>query len=309
MDNMYFKEDLTMFYYGMNNTITESKSISNMESNNNKNEELNKMRQLRESADRSMKQFPKFMNKVKTYFIVEGMMFTIDQAMKEDTNISYDRNICRNILENYVNDHNPELVLKAMEEKTMYLSSMAKVIREEVEAVEEGCNKADSDTFNIKTSTNTDFFDKLNMMTNDQLSKSIHNSVLKATQDFVEGVTKDKENMKETAEKIKAKVDELKTDDEQVKESYYRAYENRIKTSRKERPKNLLESVIVSLSENAHRDEVLKEAFINEGKTNLDKIMNVATGVYVTLEAMNSSRLQVMDKRIFNEVLTSLNKK
>lgn len=130
-----------MFYYGMNNTITESKSISNMESNNKKNEELNKMRQLRESADRSMKQFPKFMNKVKTYFIVEGMMFTIDQAMKEDTNISYDRNICRNILENYVNDHNPELVLKAMEEKTMYLSSMAKVIREEVEAVEEGCNK------------------------------------------------------------------------------------------------------------------------------------------------------------------------
>ena len=298
-----------MFYYSMNNTITESKSISNMENNNKKNEELNKMRQLRESADRSMKQFPKFMNKVKTYFIVEGMMFTIDQAMKEDTNISYDRNICRNILENYVNDRNPELVLKAMEEKTMYLSSMAKVIREEVEAVEEGCNKADSDTFSIKTSTNTDFFDKLNMMTNDQLSKSIHNSVLKATQDFVEGVTKDKENMKETAEKIKAKVDELKTDDEQVKESYYRAYENRIKTSRKERPKNLLESVIVSLSENAHRDEVLKEAFINEGKTNLDKIMNVATGVYVTLEAMNSSRLQVMDKRIFNEVLTSLNKK
>ena len=298
-----------MFYYGMNNTITESKSISNMESNDKKNEELNKMRQLRENVDRSMKQFPKFMNKVKTYFIVEGMMFTIDQAMREDANISYDRNICRNILENYVNDHNPELVLKAMEEKTMYLSSMAKVIREEVEAVEEGCNKADSDTFNIKTSTNTDFFDKLNMMTNDQLSKSIHNSVLKATQDFVEGVTKDKENMKETAEKIKAKVDELKTDDEQVKESYYRAYENRIKTSRKERPKNLLESVIVSLSENAHRDEVLKEAFINEGKTNLDKIMNVATGVYVTLEAMNSSRLQVMDKRVFNEVLTSLNKK
>ncbi len=298
-----------MFYYSMNNTITESKSISNMESNNKKNEELNKMRQLRESADRSMKQFPKFMNKVKTYFIVEGMMFTIDQAMKKDTNISYDRNICKNILENYVNDHNPELVLKAMEEKTMYLSSMAKVIREEVEAVEEGCNKADSDTFNIKTSTNTDFFDKLNMMTNDQLSKYIHNSVLKATQDFVEGVTKDKENMKETAEKIKAKVDELKTDDEQVKESYYRAYENRIKTSRKERPKNLLETVIVSLSENAHRNEVLKEAFINEGKTNLDKIMNVATGVYVTLEAMNSSRLQVMDKRVFNEVLTSLNKK
>lgn len=298
-----------MFYYSMNNTITESKSISNMESNDKKNEELNKMRQLRESADRSMKQFPKFMNKVKTYFIVEGMMFTIDQAMKKDTNISYDRNICRNILENYVNDHNPELVLKAMEEKTMYLSSMAKVIREEVEAVEEGCNKADYDTFNIKTSTNTDFFDKLNMMTNDQLSKSIHNSVLKATQDFVEGVTKDKENMKETAEKIKAKVDELKTDDEQVKESYYRAYENRIKTSRKERPKNLLESVIISLSENAHRNEVLKEAFINEGKTNLDKIMNVATGIYVTLEAMNSSRLQVMDKRVFNEVLTSLSKK
>lgn len=296
-------------FYNNNGTLIESQSISSMESNDKKNEELNKMRQLRESADRSMKQFPKFMNKVKTYFIVEGMMFTIDQAMKGDTNISYDKNICRNILENYVNDHNPELVLKSMEEKTMYLSNMAKVIREEVEAVEEGCNKADSDTFNIKTSTNTDFFDKLNMMTNDQLSKSIHNSVLKATQDFVEGVTKDKENMKETAEKIKAKVDELKTDDEQVKESYYRTYENRIKASRRSRPKNLLESVVVSLSENAHRDEVLKEAFITEGKTNLDKIMNVATGVYVTLEAMNSSRLQVMDKKVFNEVLTSLNKK
>ena len=34
-----------------------------------KNEELNKMRQLRESADRSMKQFPKFMNKVKKEYL------------------------------------------------------------------------------------------------------------------------------------------------------------------------------------------------------------------------------------------------
>lgn len=296
-------------YYNNNGTLVESQSVSNMENINNKNESLHKMRQLRENADRSIRQFPGFLNKVKTYFIVEGMMFTIDQAMKNDINISYDKNICRNILENYVNDHNPELVLKAMEEKTMYLSNMAKVIREEVQTVEEGCNKADSDTFNIKTSTNTDFFDKLNMMTNDQLSKSIHNSVLKATQDFVEGVAKDKENMKETAEKIKAKVDELKTDDEQVKESYYRTYENRVKANRRERPKNLLESIVISVSENAHRNEVLKEAFINEGKTDLNKVMNLATGVYVTLEAMNSTRLQVMDKRVFNEVMVSISKK
>ena len=303
---MYFKEDLTMFYYSMNNTITESKSISNMESNDKKNEELNKMRQLRESADRSMKQFPKFMNKVKTYFIVEGMMFTIDQAMKNDNNITYDKTVCRNILEGYVNTHKPDIILKEMEERTMYLSSMANIIKESVEAVEEKCNNVDYNKFNIKSSTNTDFFDKLNMMSNDQLSKSIHNSVLKATEEYVEGVMQDKKNMDETAQKIKTKVDELKTDNQEVKESYYRLYENTIKTNRKERPKNLLESIIVSISENAHKNESLKESFIVEGKTNFDKVTDVANAIYLTLEAMNSTRLQIMDKALFEEVLTNI---
>lgn len=288
----------------MYNTLIESHNVAEMEKRNAEMQNLEKMRQLRENADRSMRQYPGFISKCKTYFIVEGMMYTIDKSMK-DSNIDYDRNVCRNILEGYIKEKNPDLLLKEMEEKTLYLSSMAKAINEAVESVAEGCNKADNNTFTIKNSVNTEFFDKMNMMTDDQLNKTIHNSVVKATQDYVEGVIKDKENMKETSEKIKAKVDSLKTDNQDLKESYYRHYEYKIKENRKERPKNLLESIIINISEKAHKDAVVKESFIVEGKTDLDKVEKVATSVYVTLEAMNTTQLQVMDKAIFRKVIDS----
>lgn len=288
----------------MYNTLIESHNVAEMEKRNAEMQNLEKMRQLRENADRSMRQYPGFISKCKTYFIVEGMMYTIDKSMK-DSNIDYDRNVCRNILEGYIKEKNPDLLLKEMEEKTLYLSSMAKAINEAVESVAEGCNKADNTTFNIKNSINTEFFDKMNMMTDEQLNKTIHNSVVKATQDYVEGVIKDKENMKETSEKIKAKVDSLKTDNQDIKESYYRHYEYKIKENRKERPKNLLESIIINISEKAHKDAVVKESFIVGGKTDLDKVEKVATSVYVTLEAMNTTQLQVMDKAIFTKVVNS----
>lgn len=288
----------------MYSTLIESHNVAEMEKRNAEMQNLEKMRQLRENADRSMRQYPGFISKCKTYFIIEGMMYTIDKSMK-DSNIDYDRNVCRNILEGYIKEKNPDLLLKEMEEKTLYLSSMAKAINEAVESVAEGCNKADNNTFTIKNSVNTEFFDKMNMMTDDQLNKTIHNSVVKATQDYVEGVIKDKENMKETSEKIKAKVDSLKTDNQDLKESYYRHYEYKIKENRKERPKNLLESIIINISEKAHKDAVVKESFIVAGKTDLDKVEKVATSVYVTLEAMNTTQLQVMDKAIFTKVVNS----
>ena len=285
-------------------TLVEAHNVAAMEKQNSEKQNLEKMRQLRENADKSMRQYPGFISKCKTYFIVEGMMYTIDKSMK-DSNIEYDKNVCRNILEGFVKDKNPDFLLREMEEKTLYLSSMAKAINESVDKVAESCDKTNCDTFKIKNSVNTEFFDKMNMMTDDQLNKTIHNSVIKATQDYVEGVIKDKENMKETSEKIKAKVDSLKTDDQELKESYYRHYEYKIKESRKERPKNLLESIIINISEKSHKDSTLKEAFIVEGKTDLDKVEKIATSVYVTLEAMNTTQLQVMDKALFSKVVDS----
>lgn len=289
-----------------NPILVESHNIANIEKHNSIDKSMERTRAIRENEHKSIRLYPSFLNKVKTYFIVEGMMFTIDQAMKNDNNITYDKTVCRNILEGYVNKRNPDIIIREMEEKTMYLSNMANIIKESVEAVEEKCNNVDCNTFNIKSSTNTEFFDKLNTMSNDQLSKSIHKSVLKATEEYVEGVMQDKKNMDETAQKIKAKVDELKTDNQEVKESYYQLYDNTIKTNRKERPKNLLESIIVSISENAHKNESLKESFIVEGKTNFDKVTDIANGIYLTLEAMNSTRLQIMDKALFEEVLTNI---
>lgn len=289
-----------------NPILVESHNIANLEKHDSIDKSIQKNRAIREDQNKSIRLYPSFLNEAKTYFIVEGIMYTIDQAMKNDNNITYDRTVCKNILESYVNKHKPDVVLREMEEKTIYLSSMANIIKESIESVEEKCNNTDCSTFNIKSSTNTEFFDKLNMLNNDQLSKNIHNSVLKATEEYVEGVMQDKKNMDETAQKIKAKVDELKTDNQEVKESYYNYYENRAKLDRKERSKNLLESIILKISENAHRNETLKEAFIVEGKTNFDRITDVANGIYLTLEAMNSTRLQIMDKTLFEEVLSSL---
>ncbi len=285
-------------------TLSESHNVVMMENQAKEKSKIEKMRKDKEYKEKSIKEFSSFINNCKVYFIVESMVNTIDNAMK-NSNISYNRNICKNIIQNYVNEAGAENTLRRMEEETMYLSERADIIRKSLQCVEENCNKTDKSTFNIKTSTNTEFFDRLNFASNDQLTKTICKSIQTATQDYVEGVIKDKQNMEETANKVKERVSALKTNDKDIQESYYKLYERKINETRKERPKNLLESLIINISKNVLKSDNLKSRYVCEGKIDVDGVETIANSIYITLEAMNTTRFKTMDKDYFNSVLKS----
>lgn len=284
-------------------SLYDSYNVVLKENENKEKERLAKLQKEREDKEKSLKEYTKFLNTCKSYFIVEGMMNVINNSMSNNPSIQYDKNICRNLILNFVNESGPDLTLLKMSETTCFLSEMANIIYESVESVEESCNKEDHKTFKIKNSINTDFFDKLNMATDTQLTKCICDKIQKGTEEYMEGVMQDKKNMEETANKIKEKVDSLKTKDESVKESYYKLYESRINESRKARPKGLLETLIYNISRKSIKDESLRESFTTGGKLDIDKVEKAANSIYITLEAMNTTRFREFDKDLFRDIV------
>lgn len=292
--------------YNNQMTLVEAHNAAAMEKENKEREHIAKIKMEREKQEKFIKEFSPFINDCKLYFLAESYVKIIDKSMRESS-IDYDKNICRNLLYQYFGESKIDLTLKKMEETTQFLSELSCLIKSSVQKIEESCDRCNNSTFNIKNSINTEFFDKLNSMSNDQMTKAICTNVQKGTSDFVEGVIKDKKYMEDTATTIKDKVDKLKPDtDDSVKEGYYKTYERRIHENRDQRPKNLLEHLVYGLSKNSIKNDSLKQVFVNEGKIDMDHIQTVANSIYITLEAMNTTRLKEMDKVFFNEVVKSI---
>lgn len=290
-------------YNNQSLSLYESYNTVLKEEENKERERLAKVRKEREEKEKSIKEYANFLNKCKSYFIVEGMINIIDKSMA-GTNIAYDKNICRNLVCNYINENGADLTLLRMSETTEFLSEFANIIYEEMDKIQESCDKENCNTFKIKNSINTEFFDKLNMATDDQLTKAICNKIQKGTQDYVENVIEDKKTMEETAKKIKEKVDALKPTDDAVRESYYKLYERRINEEKAKRPKGILETLVYNISRKSIKDESLRESFTTSGKLNLDEIEKAANSIYITLEAMNTIRFKEFDKETFRQIVT-----
>lgn len=286
-------------------TLVEAHNAVKMEREQKEREKIENNRKAREDKELSIKEFSKFINKCKSYFIVESVVNLIDKSLRE-SNIKYSPNICRNVLYEHVNSVGSDILLKQMSEKTLFLSEMANNIYNAIDKVTESCDKCDSKTFNIKTSINTDFFDKMNMYTDDQITKTLCKRVEKAENEYIEDMMKDKKVIEDTANKIKEKVDSLKTNDQTVKESYSKLYSKRIGDSVHKRPKGILEFMITNISRKSLKDEALKESFITEGKIDFDKVKETSNSIFIALEAMNTIRLKEFDKNDFINISRSL---
>lgn len=286
-------------------TLVEAHNAVKMEREQKEREKIENNRKAREDKELSIKEFSKFINKCKSYFIVESVVNLIDKSLRE-SNIKYSSNICRNVLYEHVNSVGSDILLKQMSEKTLFLSEMANNIYNAIDKVTESCDKCNSKTFNIKTSINTDFFDKMNMYTDDQITKALCKRVEKAENEYIEDMMKDKKVIEDTANKIKEKVDSLKTNDQTVKESYSKLYSKRIGDSVHKRPKGILEFMITNISRKSLKDEALKESFITEGKIDFDKVKETSNSIFIALEAMNTIRLKEFDKNDFINISRSL---
>ena len=226
------------------------------------------------------------------------------EFINEDNDI-----IKKNIVNKFVKENNVDVLLKSFEDKSILLSELANTINRNYNVVMESIDKDNPDTFHISDDVEKDFFEELKGLDIDDVTKTIKIRVASAMNDFIQSNTAAKIETKEILKKAQAKLDELNKDSETpdaVKESYETMYKRNVNDIRNNKVKNLLESIVYGVSQSVVKNEDLKKIYFEDGKINMDKIVESCTLMYTFLETVNTCKVIDIDEQYVSDLIKNL---
>lgn len=193
---------------------------------------------------------------------------------------------------------------------TMYLESLAKLIKDTQRTVLEGLSANLDDNgegeFQMSKQMHDDFRDKAKeIYGREELIDSIADRVADSINDFVQQNADDKEKIVGALTATKEKIDAMKGASEELKESYARLG-RRFVADIREKKHGLLNEMVVAMSKGVMKNDTLRSEFTEDAHLNVGKIVTKVSTMYTFLETVNSMRLIKIDENYIKEVLNSL---
>lgn len=284
--------------------------------------EVSKMEEIRQSEnvaasiyeaafsreDRERK-FDGFKKDVKTYFLKEAMSKVLLGSLPSTIDESY-VNMGKTLVENFINEEGVDNLLRRFSTTSVFLAEMSSIVEESYKSVMEGCDKNNCDSYIIKTSDNDKFYDKLQNMDTETMSKTIASKVADAEKEFIQSNVQDRETMETLAQETKDKISSYVHKDANVTESVRLGYEQEYKEKVADisnRPKGILEAMVLKASNNIVADENLRALYVNEsGKLDTNRIIDTCEVMYTLLEMVNTAKMRVVDEEYIKNVIGSL---
>lgn len=261
-----------------------------------------------DQEDRERK-FDDFKRNVKTYFLKEAMSKVLLGSLPSDIDESYVI-MGKTLVENFINEEGVDTLLKRFSTTSVFLAEMGSIVEESYKSVVEGCDVSDPDTYLIKSSDDDKFYDKLGNMNTETMSKTIAAKVADAEREFIQSNVQDRETMETLAQETKDKIDSYIHKDASVTESVRLGYEQEYKekvANISNRPKGILEAMVLKASNNIVADENLRSIYVNEsGKLNTNKIIDTCEIMYTLLEMVNTAKMRTVDEEYIKNVIDSL---
>ena len=147
----------------------------------------------------------------------------------------------------------------------------------------------------------------------DDVTNMIRLRVANAEEEFINRNLRDKENietiMKDTADRVQAAKASNDNDySEEVEESVTKEARDKIYRVQHEGRRNVFGRMVLNLGELAMTKEPLKKEFVLEnGRLNLDKVVETVRCIYTVLETVSSLNLEKIDEEYIKETLESMN--
>ena len=249
----------------------------------------------------------KFSVDAKKYLLNESLFHILKNSLPADTDNSLLK-YGRSIIEAFVEEENPSSLLIKFKTKTQFLSELASIIETTHRQVIHGSNDQE-EPFRIDRSKIKSFNDKIDSLDSAGISKTIMSRVAAAEGEFVKANIKDKEAMDELASKTQEKIDKLQHKDsdteKEMKQEFTNLYHQQVKTLMN-RPKNLLESIVLRLSESIVKEDATRAQFSKNGKLDMDKIIEMGEIMYTFLEMVNTTKIKNLTPSYINETLASI---
>lgn len=223
----------------------------------------------------------------------------------------YDPNIARSFISNYIKNEGNSVVLNRMKTGSALLSEMAFLI--EGTCKSKKCKDDDEDgidrdkfekKYRVAPEVKDEFFSKLdNVIDSEDVTQSIQLRVSNAMSEFINNTAEKKRQIDDTVETIKEKIN-ADTSDE-LKEAYQINANRRIDQINNTGYVNLFEKLVTNLSESVYRNDELKMKFCEDGKLNMDKVIQHVKSLYSVLEIFNTTKLETFNAEKIEEIVKS----
>lgn len=245
---------------------------------------------------------------IKHTLLSEAMYGILDKSLGIQIRIPQTEALKKNLIDSFIKEQGVNKLLNSFTTKTYLLSEYSRIINKYTEVmVESDCNKEECD--DDIASTNSDLRDAFNSeLSNDdqeEVIAFIKTRVDNTMNEFITNNMVDKAEIQEILQKYQEKMDSAKT--EAARESCDMLCKREITRIRNKREKNILESMIGIVCANTLKDDATKKLYsLENGKLDMDKIVESCGIMYTFLEMLNTSKIVKVDENLIQDTLDSL---
>lgn len=261
----------------------------------------------RQEALKKQRSFGEFSSNIKKSILKESMKALYEASLPKNSDNTLSKAIGSGLIESYVEDKGVDAILFKNRYNSLFLSEMNRLVNACHKAIIESVDRDDPDyTFN--DSYKDTFFDSIKGEDFDEISDSIRLRVSDAIEDFVQNNVNNKYDIEEVITSTKEKIDSAVygTSDE-LKQEYANIGKRRIEAI-KNRKYGLLEAFVQKISKQALVNEAIGKIYTDEnGKLNMDKIVEGATAIYTFLEMLNTAKFDTINESYVKDFLAEFN--
>ena len=239
----------------------------------------------------------------------------ISALLKENQLEPENIKLAESMVDNFIKEEGGALtVLRRMDAKTYLLDTVKKIVEDTADEVEQTASEDEKDFDEVPEENKEEMLDK--MEKEDDIEAAIDiisQRVADAEQQFIQKNAEDKEKLNAIAQDLNDRIESIKADNETSEETkeeleqeatlIYKRKANDIKYGRK---RNVFEHCVSCLTETVVKDKELLEAYSEEGKVDMGRIINQAKCIYGFLEFVNSTQLVKVDEDYIKGVIESM---
>lgn len=274
-------------------------------------ENMNNLRYTRENNDNK---FRKYISEAKTTLLTEAIFYFVNESFDHSVTLEQ-RKQAEAVVLNFVKEEGADKLLRKYETQTEFLANLAGIVNETYDKIvkEANENKTKKITgFNMKKSTTDAFYDKLQNISNTQVTNKIMDMVAQETEDFIQQSVEDKNKMEQMAQDTKEKIDNIKARTpeakEAIKQEMVNTYNRESKLIRTNRPRSIFEEMVYHISNKVvkHKD-LLESHYVNKsGQLDVNKITENAKVLYTVLETLNTFKFKTFDAESIQELVQNI---
>ena len=236
-------------------------------------------------------------------------------ALENVTDMSdTDYKLANNMVDKFIEEHGVYSLLREMKGKTYLLDTIRTIVEDGTEDAEEKADDEEKSMKEVPQDTKEDMFNKLEGEEDvNNAVQLISDRIAAAEEEFIKQNAEDKKKIEDIVNGINDRIQAVKNDvtkDEETKEDIEESYN--IEKNRKiteiydNRSHTLFDHMIHETAKNIFKDTDLKESYSDEGRLDLQKVVNSCKCMYGFLEFVNTLQIDKVDVAYIEKIVKDM---